>query len=202
MKRDIKNIMSGFIAITKRRNNMEVICISGQMQSGKDTVAMLMKTELEAKGKKVLITHYADLLKYICSSFLEWNGVKDVEGRSLLQYVGTDIIRKQNPSYWVDFITSILDFFPDKWDVVIIPDARFPNEVNLLKQKYNTTHCHIVRDNYEIIYTDHQHQHSSETSMEGVTPDCCVYNQGTLEDLKNSVISLLETLSEISFKFN
>lgn len=180
---------------------LEVICISGHMQSGKDTVASFMKDKLEAIGKRVLITHYADLLKYICTKFCNWDGVKDVEGRSLLQYVGTDIIRKKNPSYWVNFIVSVLKFFPDKWDFVIIPDARFPNEVNLMRQNFNTTHCHIVRDNHSTFYTETQQSHSSETSMDDMEYDCCIYNRGTVEDLRSSVDSLLETLSETSFQF-
>ena len=45
---------------------MKVITISGKAQNGKDTTAGLLKAALEADGYKVLITHYADLLKYIC----------------------------------------------------------------------------------------------------------------------------------------
>ena len=57
---------------------MKVIAISGKAQNGKDTTAGLLKSALEADGYKVLITHYADLLKYICKQFwMEW-----AEGRS------------------------------------------------------------------------------------------------------------------------
>ena len=49
---------------------MKVITISGKAQNGKDTTAGLLKSALEADGYKVLITHYADLLKYICKQFL------------------------------------------------------------------------------------------------------------------------------------
>lgn len=48
---------------------MKVITISGKAQNGKDTTAGLLKAALEADGYKVLITHYADLLKYICKQF-------------------------------------------------------------------------------------------------------------------------------------
>ena len=50
---------------------MKVITISGKAQNGKDTTAGLLKAALEADGYKVLITHYADLLKYIASSSLD-----------------------------------------------------------------------------------------------------------------------------------
>ena len=36
---------------------------------------------------------------------------KDEKGRHILQYVGTDVIRKQAPDFWVDFISSVLTYF-------------------------------------------------------------------------------------------
>ena len=92
---------------------MKVITISGKAQNGKDTTAGLLKAALEADGYKVLITHYADLLKYICKQFFGWDGQKDDAGRHILQYVGTDIIRQKRPDYWVGFVTSILELFPN-----------------------------------------------------------------------------------------
>ena len=110
----------------------EIIVISGHAQHGKDTVARMIRSDLEEHGNSVLITHYGDLVKYICKTFFDWNGEKDEYGRTLLQYVGTDVIRKAQPDFWVGFIIQILRFFPDVWDYVLIPDARFPNEIRAL----------------------------------------------------------------------
>ena len=101
---------------------MRVICISGQAGAGKDTVGQIMKEQLERQGKSVLITHNADLLKYLCRTLFDWDGQKDEAGRSLLQYVGTDVVRKQRPDFWVNFLISIFDLFGDNWDYAIIPD--------------------------------------------------------------------------------
>ena len=87
---------------------MKVLCISAKAQHGKDTAAGIIKEYLESKGKRVLITHYADLVKFVCTKFFNWDGQKDEKGRTLLQYVGTDVISSQQPSYWVDFVISIL----------------------------------------------------------------------------------------------
>ena len=62
-----------------------VITISGKARSGKDTTALLLKEALEKKGYRVLITHYADLLKFVCKEYFGWNGEKDEEGRTLIQ---------------------------------------------------------------------------------------------------------------------
>ena len=88
----------------------KILLVSAKAQHGKDSVAEIAKEQLELKGKKVLICHYADLLKYICKTFFDWDGNKDDKGRTLLQYVGTDVIRNKNhaPNYWVGFIVDLL----------------------------------------------------------------------------------------------
>ena len=139
---------------------MKVITISGKAQNGKDTTAGLLKAALEADGYKVLITHYADLLKYICKQFFGWDGQKDDAGRHILQYVGTDIIRQKRPNYWVGFVTSILELFPNEWDYVLIPDCRFPNEIDYLKEAgLDTVNLRVVRKNFKSPLTPEQQVH-------------------------------------------
>ena len=53
------------------------IVISGKSGSGKDKIALFMKEELAKRGKKVLIIHFADAVKWFCRDFLDWNGKKD-----------------------------------------------------------------------------------------------------------------------------
>ncbi len=167
---------------------MKVITISGKAQHGKDTTATMLKELLNEQGYSVLITHYGDLVKYICTTFFDWDGRKDEYGRSLLQYVGTDVIRNQVPDYWVDFVSEILCFFSDKWDYVLIPDCRFPNEVDKLKKfKLDTTHLRIIRPNFKSPLTEEQQAHISETALDDVRPDFYIMNDGTLEDLKEKV---------------
>lgn len=48
----------------------KVILISGKARSGKDTLAKVLGDYLKEQGKEVLITHYADSLKYIAKQFL------------------------------------------------------------------------------------------------------------------------------------
>ena len=95
----------------KEKSRMKLILISAKLQHGKDTTAELLKVELEKNGNKVLICHYADLLKYICKTFFNWDGKKDDKGRTILQYVGTDIIRHQCEDYWVKFMMEFLFMF-------------------------------------------------------------------------------------------
>lgn len=167
---------------------MEIVSISGHAGSGKDTVAGIIKERLEHDDHKVLITHYADLLKYICKTFFNWNGKKDERGREILQYVGTDIIRKQDENYWVDFLISIFRFFDKHWDYVLIPDLRFENEYTRLKDSgFDAIHLRIVRPDFQSLLTDKQQKHVSETSLDSVKPDYTIVNSGSLDDLKTIV---------------
>ena len=171
---------------------MNVILISAKMQNGKDTFAELLKEELEVCDKKVLIAHYADLLKYICKTFFEWDGNKDKKGRSILQYVGTDVIRHQCPNYWVEFIVEFLSIFKDEWDYVLIPDTRFPNEIEYVKDswigKNNTYTIRVTRPNFDSGATQEQLNHASETSLDDYNFDTYVTNNGTLDDFRLKVM--------------
>lgn len=177
---------------------MKVICISGKAGSGKDTVAEMMCAQLNLRGKRVLITHYGDLVKYVCRAFFGWNGEKDEVGRSLLQYVGTDRVRSQSPDYWVNFIASMLTFFDDEWDVVLIPDCRFPNEAELMTHFYgfDATIVRINRPDMKSKLTAEQQVHESETAMDNYDFDHVITNSGSLNDLRELTINFVEMILE------
>lgn len=172
---------------------MRVLAISGHAQNGKDTIAGLLASELQARGLRVLIAHYADLLKYICRTFFGWDGNKDENGRHILQYVGTDVIRKQSPDFWVDFISSILKYFGDNWDYCIIPDSRFPNEIDKLKSDgFDVTHLRVVRSNFISPLTEEQQMHPSETALDDIKADFYIENNGSIADLKSKIEAWVE----------
>ncbi len=168
---------------------MKVIMISGKAQHGKDTTAGFLKEALEADGYSVLIAHYGDLVKYVCKTFFDWDGNKDERGRTLLQYVGTDVIRKQDENYWVRFIGQMLTFFNGEWDYALIPDCRFPNEVDYLREMgLDATHIRVVRTGFVSPLTAEQQAHPSETALDNTRPDYYIHNDGSQEDLREKVI--------------
>ena len=167
---------------------MKVIAVSGHARHGKDTVARMLQEQLQADGNKVLITHYADLLKYICKTFFMWDGQKDENGRTMLQHVGTDVIRKKEPNYWVDFVADILNYFDGYWDFAIIPDTRFPNEFSRLKERgLDAVHLRVVRPDFVSPLTAEQQAHPSETALDNTEPDYCIINNGDLDALKTKI---------------
>lgn len=165
-----------------------IICISGKARSGKDTTATLLESYMISEGRKTIIIHYADLLKYICKQFFGWNGEKDETGRTILQHVGTDVVRAKNENFWVSFVIEFLKVFDSEWDCAIIPDCRFPNEITMMKDfgkevNAKVTHMNVVRQNADAVLTAEQRAHSSETALDGYTPDYVINNSGDIEDL-------------------
>lgn len=171
---------------------MKVITISGHAQHGKDTTALYMKEILESERKRVIITHYADVLKYICQAFLGWDGVKDTYGRYLLQRAGTDIIRKQSPDFFAEFLVQVLGFFSDDlWDYVLIPDARFENELIFPAERFPTAHVLVIRDGFDSQLSTEQKNHKSETALDDYKFEYVLHNDGSLKDLQSATETLL-----------
>ena len=174
---------------------MKVICISAKARHGKDQSAEFLKEIFVTKGKKVLITHYADLVKYVCKTFFNWNGEKDNYGRALLQTVGTDIISAKQKDFWVNFLISIFKFFPDKWDVVLIPDCRYPIEFEAMRANFDTKLLRIERPNFDNGLSKALKNHISETSLDNYKYDKKIYNDSTLENLRAKLASYAEELN-------
>lgn len=166
---------------------MKICCISAKAQHGKDTAAGLLKEYLEYSGQRVLITHFADLLKFICTKYFGWDGKKDVAGRTLLQYIGTDVVGAKNPAYWAEFVVSILKMFESEWDYVLIPDCRYPIEVSTVKDNFETVVLRVERPGFDNGLTQEQKNHPSEVDMDNYMFDMLLYNEGTLEDFKKKL---------------
>ena len=156
----------------------------------------MMREALEADGFSVLITHYGDLVKYVCKAFFNWDGQKDEKGRTLLQFVGTDIIRAQRQDYWVGFVRDMLTFFDGQWDYALIPDCRFPNEIDVMESAgFDVKHVRVRRENFRSPLTLEQQNHPSETALDEIKPDFYVDNNGSLEDLRKAVSQLVTELN-------
>ena len=111
-------------------NKPIIITVSAKARHGKDTFADAFKKVAEEQKYRVLTIHYADILKYVCKEYFRWDGKKDEVGRHILQYVGTDLCRKNHPDVWVNCVIELVKGLQTEYEFVIIPDTRFPNEIN------------------------------------------------------------------------
>ena len=179
------------------------IIISGKAGSGKDQTAQYMKEELEKHGKKVLVIHYGDAVKWVLRDYFNWDGNKDAVGRTLLQRIGTDIVRAAHQNFWTAIVVGLLQSFEpySDFDIALVPDARFPNEIDIaLQELQNCVTIRIERrneDGSEWInpnLTEEQRQHPSETSLDHYAFDYVLHNDEGLDTLKESAHTILEDL--------
>lgn len=177
-----------------------IITISGKARHGKDSLAFFLKRNLEEHGKKGIILHYADYLKYIAKTYYDWDGNKDVNGRTLLQSIG-EHARQEDPKIWVNTMYGLIFDILPQYDFVIIPDTRYPNEIfiwDLEEVPYVT--IKIDRPNFDNGLTAIQKNHYSENALNDYHFDYEVKNGGDLEDLRQVSVYLGEEIYERIYK--
>ena len=173
---------------------MRVILISGSARFGKDSTAFMMKELLEKQKKKVLIIHYADNLKLFAKNYFGWSGQKDQKGRELLQWLGTDVVRKNYEDTWVDMIVALLKGIKTLYDYVIIPDVRFPNEIYKMCDNFNCITVRVIRPNFDNGLTEEQRKHPSETALDNYPMEYELINDGDLEKLLDTTRTFIKNI--------
>lgn len=130
----------------------KILAFSGRKQSGKSTGSEYIESIIHNNSLDLSyrIYSFADPLKQdICIDILgltyeqcygsdqdkntltdlEWDG-KKLTAREAMEIIGTDIFRKLKNNVWVD--ATINKIKKDSVDLAIIPDCRFPNEVDTI----------------------------------------------------------------------
>lgn len=145
----------------------KIILLSAKAEHGKTEVAKILRNFLENKGFRVTFAPFASYLKFICKEHYGWNGKKDEQGRSILQHVGTNVIRKRRPDFWVNTTLQFIDAFEEEFDYFISDDVRFDNEVNGVRNsRFESIAIKVNRLNFENSLTEEQRQHPSETALD------------------------------------
>jgi hypothetical protein len=165
----------------------KVICISGKAEAGKTTTANIIKERLESLGNRVVIIPFADYLKFVAEKYFGWNGKKDEEGRHLLQFLGTDKVRKRNEDFWVRSVYQLVQVFWDDFDYVLCDDTRFINEIQYFDSHHMfPLHIRVIRPNHESKLTLEQKNHRSEIELDDFPQDVrLVAETGELPEVIN-----------------
>ena len=177
---------------------IKVIPVSGKAQHGKDTFAEMLKSTLIETYKlttdEVKIMHYGDFVKFIAAEYGGWDGQKDEAGRTLLQVIGTERGRYTvDPLIWVKMVEAAIGIFADKVKYVIIPDTRFPNEIEYFynrvigSQHVKTIPIRVERPDFDNGLTEEQKNHPSETSLDNYDDFVFKFSCYSLEDTKVAV---------------
>ena len=164
--------------------------VSGKAESGKNYVSNLICQQL-VPYYTVLQIAFGDYLKFLCKSYLGWDGKKDQNGRNMLQYVGTSVCRKHDPYFFVDKVIEFLRIFSSRWNYVIVTDWRFLNEYEQMKNFFDVTTVRVERLGHSNKFTEEQKQHISETELDYFDFDWIVFND---EKVKDKVKTMMEEI--------
>ena len=185
-----------------------IIAISGKKRSGKDTVADYL-----CQKYNFVKQCFADPLKQAVAILFDWkledlyNENKDLKDdfwkiirRKPLQTFGTELMR-QNLQKYVPELGWVKDnFWVLRWmkeydrknpERVVIPDARFINEIELIRLKY-PDEFFSIRINRNIQSND---IHLSEISLDQYDKfDFIIDNNSTFEHLFQQVDNIMEQI--------
>lgn len=177
---------------------MKVFLISGKARSGKGEIARIIKKFYK---KNCIELMFAKTIKQYAIDYFDWDGSDETKPRDFLQKVGTEIIRdKLNiPDFHACRVLEDIEILRSFFDVFVISDCRFPNELKLLKDKYGND-CFSIRVSRDFTNLDeYQQNHKSETALDNVSNwNLLIDNNGTKDDLEEKVVSFLKTLDRIN----
>jgi hypothetical protein len=135
--------------------------------------------------------------KWLYGAVVQWEQLKLKEKMEMLDDVKRMIkIRKQNPDYWVGFISEFLKLFPNEWDYVLIPDTRFPNEIQrMIDDGFSVFSVRVNRTDFESKLTYEQKNHISEIALDDYKFDYTINTISDLEVLKKKLKVMYEYMN-------
>ena len=189
---------------------MFVIGIAGKKRHGKDAVAKIIMNYAKEHGHVAVKRAMADPLKEECAKMIaeelaansscdsklttyehvlaDMNSDETKEKyRLLLQWWGTEFKRSIDPDYWVKRSEAWLTVAKNYVDLVVIPDVRFVNEIEMVKQLGGI----VIRvERPQLVQCD---VHASEKLLDDYKDwDSVIVNAGTLDELEQHVRAVCE----------
>lgn len=213
-----------------------IIGLTGFIGSGKDTVANML-CDLGATQ-----VSFASPVKDVCASVFGWDreqlegdtiesrdfretpdifwtrklGIDNFTPRLALQLIGTDIMRNHfNADIWISSLEYRLRKSTN--DIIVVSDARFQNELNLVKSMGGKV-LTVVRDELpewhdvavkanqgsvpakHTMNTRYKSVHASEWSWVGFDFDTVLDNTGSLDNLEKQVHSFYNSIVDKELK--
>lgn len=174
----------------------KIFVIAGKARSGKDTVASIIKDKIT--DKKVINLQYSFYIKEYAKKISSWDGSEETKPRELLQIIGTDIIRNKIDKHF--FIKKLIDdikVYSYFFDVITISDARYKDEIELIKESYsNTVSIGVMRPNFDNGLTSDEKKHPTEIDLDNYDNyDYKIINDGNLLELEQKVEKILEEVN-------
>lgn len=145
-----------------------IILIAGRARSGKNTFAQYLQEEYKKQNKKVINSPYTKYLKHYIEEITEKEIEEENKPRDLLQQISSKIIKGDlgKNDFFIKRQIEDLEIYSYFADIILIPDVRFPEEIEIIKDKFSDViSIGITRKNYISDLTKEQQQDITETAL-------------------------------------
>lgn len=131
----------------KYKPKIPVILLAGKAGSGKDTIAEMIRQEVETGLNNaigdVAVLGFADILKTTCCR--NHNYKNKETGRQILQTVG-DEFREVQPDVFVKITSQLIKVYADlDYQVVVISDTRYQNEFDYINENVGCAVPYVIK---------------------------------------------------------
>ena len=151
------------------KRNTKIFILSGIAGSGKDTIGKIIENYYS--DKKSVSIAFAYYIKDYVKRITDWDGSEENKPRELLQQLGIELVKnKIDNKLFINRVLEDIEVFSYFYDIIIVDDARLPDEIDTLKEKYpDSVSIRIIRDNYDNGLTESQKIHITETGLDNYT---------------------------------
>ncbi len=174
---------------------MKIFLISGASRHGKDTIGNFIEKYCKENNIKFCRTQMAKHLKMYVKDYFGWDGREETKPRTLLQELGTDVIRGKlnKPYFFANRTKEDLEILSNFFDVAAVTDIRVPLEIETIRNNFDdVVVIRVNRINYETEMSLEQQKHKIENAMNDYKDYDYVLTNDTLEQLEKDVIEVLK----------
>lgn len=173
---------------------MKIFIIGGQAQCGKNTLGNFLREELKEYGYKPCIMHITEPLYSYARNYFEWNGNEENKPREFLQKMGIEIIRNKlgKKDFLLNRLYEDIDILKNFFDAFIITDARFINEFESIKEKYEEViTIKINRKNYNNNLSDEEAKHITENEIVNYNEFDYIVENKSINSLRTAALEII-----------
>ena len=183
----------------------KIILIAGRARTGKNQIAEYIKEYYEKTKKKVVISPYTKYLKSYIEEITNQKIKEENKPRDLLQQISSEIIKKElgMQNFFINRQIEDIKIYSYFMDVIIIPDVRFPNEIDIIKEKFsNVISIGVKRKNFISPLTKKQQEDITETALDDYHNYDFEVENDEKSKLKNSILEIIKRLEKGTIKMN
>ncbi|MFR5857392.1 MAG: hypothetical protein ACLUFU_06255 [Bacilli bacterium] len=172
---------------------MKIFVVGGKSGSGKGEVAKMIEEYYIYKLKKAVVTEFSKYLKNFAKELTDWDGVSQNKPRDFLQSFGSQIRAYDKYFFTKRMIEDINVYALAGIDVVVISDARMPEEFEEMKENYDETYSILVINQFaKSKLTVAQQSHITETALEDYNEFDLTLANDNLDTLKQKLFKFLD----------